>query len=94
MTNLCGGATIKIDPSTPFCAKTYYIGLRAKGCDAIIRNGGLYVLLNESSGGNLDKWAALHDPDGALRLECARAAWAGRTSDDEIILLGAAPELA
>ncbi|MCP1765551.1 hypothetical protein [Bradyrhizobium japonicum] len=92
MTNLCGGATIKIYPSTPFCAKTYYTGLRAKGCDPIIRNGGL--LLNESSGDNLDKWAALHDPDGALRLECARAAWAGRTSDDEVVLLGAAPMLA
>ncbi|WFT91881.1 hypothetical protein [Bradyrhizobium barranii] len=37
---------------------------------------------------NLNKWAARHDPDGALRLECARAAWAKRTSDDEIIALG------
>lgn len=79
-------------PVHAFLCEDVYTGLRAKGCDPIIRNGGL--LLNESSGDNLDKWAALHDPDGALRLECARAAWAGRTSDDEVVLLGAAPMLA
>ncbi|MHC2295373.1 hypothetical protein [Bradyrhizobium barranii] len=74
MTNLSDAATIKIDLSTPFCAQTYYAHLRAEGCDPIIGAG---------------DWAARHDPKGTLRLEHARAAWAERTSDDEIILLGA-----
>jgi hypothetical protein len=81
-------------PVHAFLCEDVYTGLRAKGCDPIIRNGGLYVLLNESSGGNLDEWAARHDSNGSLRLEHARAARAKRTSDDEVILLGAAPELA
>ncbi|WLB58048.1 hypothetical protein [Bradyrhizobium japonicum] len=38
---------------------------------------------------NLNKWAARYDSDGSLRLEHARAAWAKRTSDNEVILLGA-----
>jgi|UPI0004BBF26D hypothetical protein len=35
-----------------------------------------------------DRWAALHDPNGSVRLEYARAAWAKRASDDSVILLG------
>ena len=58
MTNLSDAATIKIDLSTPFCAQTYYVHLRAEGCDPIIGAG---------------DWAARHDPKGTLRLEHARA---------------------
>lgn len=38
--------------------------------------------------GNIGTWAALHDENGAVRLEYARAAWAERTSDDDINSLG------
>ncbi|WP_234683991.1 hypothetical protein [Bradyrhizobium monzae] len=89
MTNLGATATIKIDPSTQFCAYTYFSGLRAQGCDPIVRNGGLHWLVGESSVSNFHEWAALHDPDGNLRIEYARAMWSTRASDDEIIALGA-----
>jgi hypothetical protein len=86
MTDLDLNASAGIDLSTQFCAKTYYTGLRDAGCDPVVY--ALHIHLGESSVSNLNKWAARHDPDGALRLECARAAWAKRTSDDEIIALG------
>ena len=94
MTNLAATATINIDPSTPFCAYTFYTGLRAQGCDPIVRNGGLHWRIGESLMGNLGEWAARHDPGGKLQMDYARSMWAARTSDDEVILLGAAPELA
>ncbi|MGF6433484.1 hypothetical protein [Bradyrhizobium elkanii] len=87
MTDLSAAATGKIDPSTPFCAHAYYVALRDEGCDPIVRGGGFYMLLNGNRS-PAGKWAALRDPDGSLRLEYARTAWAERTSDDEIILLG------
>src|SRR5258707_15558978 len=88
MNNPTTNANVSINPSTPFCARTYYAGIRAEGCNPVIHDGGLHFLLNESSDDNLGKWAALHDPEGSLRLDHARAAWEKRTSDDEIILLG------
>ncbi|MGY4370731.1 hypothetical protein ACVW1A_006796 [Bradyrhizobium sp. LB1.3] len=90
MSDLNLNASASIDPSTPFCAHTYYAGLRAKGCDPVVYKGGLHWLVGESSTGNLHAWAAHHDLDGSLRLEHARTAWATRTSDDEAILLGTA----
>ena len=87
MSHLNLKASAGVDPSTPFFAGTYYTGLRAEGCDPVIRDGGLHMLLNGAS--EFGAWAALHDPDGSARLEYARAAWAARTSNDEIILLGA-----
>ena len=94
MTNLKATDTVKMDLSTPFCAYTFFTGLRAAGCDPIVANGGLYWSFVESSLGNLGKWAARQDPDGKLRTQYARAMWDARASDDEIIPLGAAPELA
>ncbi|MGY3082370.1 hypothetical protein ACVWZZ_008778 [Bradyrhizobium sp. LM6.10] len=88
MTNLGNIATGIIDPSTSFCAHTYYAGLRAKGCDPVVYKGGLHWLVGESSTGNLNAWAAHQDLDGSLRLEHARATWAERASDDDVILLG------
>jgi hypothetical protein len=79
---------IATDLNARFNADTYYTGLPAEGCDPVIRGGALHLLLNGSSGGNLGKWAARQDPDGSLREEYARAAWAKRTSDDDVILLG------
>lgn len=87
MTNLSVNSSITIDPSTPFCARTYYAALRGAGCDPMIRGGGLYTLLN--GGREAGKWAAFHDPDGSQRLEFARAAWANRGEDEEVVLLGA-----
>lgn len=89
MINLDANASITVDPSTPFCAYSYYSGLRAEGRDPIVRNGALHVLVKESSENNYGRWAALRDPSGDLRLDYARAMWAARTSDDEVILLGA-----
>lgn len=77
-----------IDPSTPFCAEAFYTGLRAGGGDPVVRNGALHFLVGEFPVSNLNKWAALHDPTGSLRVGYARDAWAKRASDDEIILLG------
>ncbi|UFX41919.1 hypothetical protein HAP47_0021725 [Bradyrhizobium sp. 41S5] len=88
MTNLTAAATSKIEPSTPFCAGAYYTALRDEGCDPIVRNGALQILINGSSENSFGRWAALHDPDGSLRKEYARAAWAARTSDEDVILLG------
>lgn len=85
MINLDTTATVNIDPSTTFCAMTYYTGLRAKDCDPIVYKGGLHWLVGESSTGNLNAWAAHHHLAGSLRLEYARAAWAERTSDDDVI---------
>lgn len=82
-------ASITIDPSTPFCAYTYYTGLRAEGRDPIVRDGAFCVRVGDSSENNFGQWAALRDPSGDLRLDYARALWAARTSDDEVILLGA-----
>lgn len=94
MTNLNLKASAGIDPSTSFCAYTYYTSLRAQGSDPIVRNGGLYWSVGESSNDDLHKWAARQDPKGALRIQYARMMWSARASDDEIIELGAAPELA
>lgn len=89
MTNLDANASITVDPSTPFCAYTYYTGLRAEGRDPIVRDGAFFVSVGDSLVNNLDRWAALRDPSGDERLDYARALWAARTSDDEVILLGA-----
>lgn len=94
MTNLNLKASAGIDPSTSFCAYTYYTGLRAQGSDPIVWKGGLYWHVGTSSIGNLGEWAARHDPDGKLRMEYARMMWAARASDEEVIPLGAAPEMA
>ncbi|MCP1915703.1 hypothetical protein J2R96_008183 [Bradyrhizobium elkanii] len=90
MTYLSLNASAGIESSTPFCAHTYFANLRAEGCDPVIRGGALHMLLNAGSGiaNDAGRWAARHDPDGLQRLEHARAVWAKRTSDDEIILLG------
>ncbi|MCK1517130.1 hypothetical protein IVB22_32430 [Bradyrhizobium sp. 190] len=88
MNNPTTNANVSIDQSTPFCAHTYYACIQAKGCDPIIRNGGLYIDLCSASIGDVGRWAALHDPDGSLRLDHARSAWEKRASDDEIIMLG------
>jgi hypothetical protein len=71
MTNLGATTTIKIDPSTPFCAYTYYSRLRAKGCNPVAYKGGLHVLLKGASTDSLNTWAARHDLDGSLRLNHA-----------------------
>ncbi|MET4091278.1 hypothetical protein [Bradyrhizobium sp. S3.5.5] len=94
MTDLNVNASAGVDLSTPFCAHAYYAGIRAKGCNPVVYKGGLHVLLKGASTDSLNTWAARHDLDGSLRLDHARTAWAKRTSDDELILLGAAPELA
>lgn len=89
MTNLSVAATI--EPSTPFCSYTYFTGLRGEGGNPFVANGGLYQSVTEGSKSarEFNEWAARHDPDGALRLEYARAMWSVRSSDDEVILLGA-----
>jgi hypothetical protein len=87
MNNPTTNANLSIDPSTPFSAHTFYAVLRAKGSDPTVRNGGLHVLLNEGPTG-VGLWAAKGDPSGSVRMDYARAAWAKRTSDDEIVLLG------
>ncbi|SDJ62678.1 hypothetical protein SAMN05216338_10578 [Bradyrhizobium sp. Rc2d] len=89
MNNLNHKASAAIDLSTPFCAYTYYTGLRAKGCDPIVARGGLHCGVVGDSTRNLHEWAARHDPDGKLRIDYARMMWAVRASDDEVILLGA-----
>ncbi|MGY4313712.1 hypothetical protein [Bradyrhizobium sp. JR3.5] len=84
-----GGGGSAIDPNAPFDAHTYYASLRAEGCDPVVRNGALLFLVD--GGDEAGTWAALRDPDGSLRLEYARASWAKRTSDDEVIPLGVRP---
>ena len=86
MSNLNLDAIASVHSSTPFCADTYYAGLRAAGCDPVIRDGAVHMLLNLAP--ELDAWAAHQDPDGSLRIEYARAVWAKRTSDEEAIPLG------
>ncbi|MCP3400185.1 hypothetical protein [Bradyrhizobium sp. CCGB20] len=82
-------ASARIDSSTPFCAEAYFTALRAEGRDPVVRQGALHVLLKGSSKeDSLGKWAAHHDPQGKMQIEHARAAWAARTSEDEIIVLG------
>lgn len=88
MSDLNLNASASIGPSTPFCPRTYFHGLREAGSNPLVRGGGLRWLVGESSTSNLNKWAALHDEDGAVRLQYARDAWAERTSDDDVILLG------
>ncbi|MCA1399137.1 hypothetical protein [Bradyrhizobium sp. BRP56] len=86
MSDLNLNASASVGPSTPFCAHTYYAHLRGEGCNPIVSNGALHMLLGAAD--ETDQWAARHDPDGLQRLEHARAVWAKRGSDDEIILLG------
>lgn len=91
MTDFEVDASITIDPSTPFCAYTYYTGLRAEGGNPFVANGGLYqsVTGGSKTAREFNEWATRHDTDGALRLEYARAMWATRASNDAVILLGA-----
>lgn len=89
MSDLNLNASASIDPSTPFCPRTYFHGLREAGSNPLVHGGGLYWSVGESSTGNLGKWAARHDPDGKLQMDYARAMWSTRASDDEIIALGA-----
>lgn len=95
MSNLNLKASAGIDLSTPFCAYTYCTGLRAQGCEPVVQRGALYINLESgASASEVGRWAARHDPKGTLRIEYARMMWSARASDDEIIRLGAAPELA
>lgn len=95
MINLDVPATVKIDLSTPFCAYTYYTGLRHAGCEPFVNKFGLYQGLDGDPVAQLTlgKWAAHHDPRGTLRIDYARMMWAARAPDDEIIPLGAKPKL-
>ncbi|UPT93853.1 hypothetical protein J4G48_0031570 [Bradyrhizobium barranii subsp. apii] len=85
MTDSVVTAPDHIDPSTPFCAEAYFHALREAGCDPVVFSGGLYQNVGASE---INQWAGRHDRSGKLRLEYARAMWASRASDDEIIALG------
>jgi hypothetical protein len=90
MTDSAAIVSDQIDPSPLFCERTFFQKIREEGCNPIARDGGLYIdFINSAAVRDAGRWAALHDPDGALRLEYARAAWEDRRTDDEVILLGA-----
>lgn len=69
MTDLDANASITVNPSTPFCAYTYYTGLRAEGRDPMVRDGAFFVSAGDSLENNLDRWAALRDASGDVRLD-------------------------
>jgi hypothetical protein len=93
ITNMTDSAAIvsdQIDPSPLFCERTFFQKIREEGCNPLVTQNGLYTgFVNSAAVRDAGRWAALHDPDGTLRLEYARAAWEDRRTDDEVILLGA-----
>jgi hypothetical protein len=96
MSDLNLNASAGIDPSTPFCARTYFEKIREEGCNPIVRDCAFYIYLTSTGDTGAGRWAALQDPDGTARKEYARAAWDNRRNDNEVILLGtgALPDLA
>src|SRR6185437_1633223 len=97
MSDLSFNASAGIDVSTAFCAHTYYAALRGLGADPTVRlqpdgSIGLHVLVgadNSEGDGTLEPWARNGDPDFSIRKEYARAAWANRDLEDEVVLVGA-----
>jgi hypothetical protein len=94
MTNLNSNASVAIDPSTPFCARTYYAGLRDLGVDPFVAqppNGSLGEYSSARGAGAvsaLHRWAINGDPDRSLCREYAIAAWENRAEGQEVVLLG------
>jgi hypothetical protein len=98
MTNLNSNASVAIDPSTPFCARTYYAGLRDLGVDPLVRQNpadgslGEYFTVGPNNGvGDVSApytWAMNGDPDRSLRREYAIASWENRAEGQEVVLLG------
>ena len=93
MTNLNSNASVTIDPSTPFCARTYYAGLRDLGADPFVAqppNGSLgeYSTVRSGDVSALCRWAINGDPDRSIRREYAIAAWENRAEGQELVLLG------
>ncbi|MDB5610502.1 MAG: hypothetical protein JWP25_7402 [Bradyrhizobium sp.] len=97
MTNLSSNASVAIDPSTPFCARTYYAALRDLGVDSIVvqkRDGGLgeYRTIGANNGvgdtSPFHTWVMNGDPDQSLCREHAIAAWENRAGGQEVLLLG------
>ncbi|MGB3044951.1 MAG: hypothetical protein WBB98_17395 [Xanthobacteraceae bacterium] len=85
--------TTIIDPSTPFCARTYFERLRAIGAKPhAARNAdGTLLIANKLSGvreyDDLCEWAMRGDSNFAARGEYGRAAWANRHPGTELIYL-------
>lgn len=97
MSNLDVNASITIDPSTPFCARTYYAALRGLGVDPLIRkttDGKLseYSMTGANNGvgdvSTVYTWAINGDPDRSLRRDYAISAWDNREEGQEEVLLG------
>jgi hypothetical protein len=97
MTNLDNKASITIDPSTSFCARTYYAGLRTLGVNPFVSNApngrlGEYSTVGANNGvgdvSALCRWAINGDPDQSMCREYAIAAWENRAEGQEVVMLG------
>ncbi|MCA6107725.1 hypothetical protein [Bradyrhizobium cenepequi] len=97
MDNLTINANISIDPSTPFCARTYYAGLRALNVNPCIRqksDGGFaeFSAVGHEVGdvSKLARWAMTADPDWSIRKAYAFSVWDNRpASECQLVPLGA-----
>lgn len=73
-----------------FTAALFYSILRSEGGNPFIRNDALYIDVVRASGLARDtgRWAAFHDPNGAIRLEYARSVWNARRPGTDVVELG------
>lgn len=85
-----GGIDANSFATRMFNVGLFYSILRSEGCDPFVRNGGIYLSVTRDSPTlrAAGRWAAVHDPAGAFRLEYVRAVWNARAPFTEIVELG------
>jgi hypothetical protein len=98
MTAFSLNATVTIDPSRPFCAKTYFQALRNCGLQPYVSGNGDaaegigMLLANQCEAGEeaqvWHEWAIAGDQQQTARVQYAKAVWAQRPDGVKLVALG------